>query len=176
MGDDFDEEEFDDFDEFDSKHGHDTKWFGKGDRGRETFNLYKDKSKRPFKVRTRRGIDEQIKPISNTRPTTCPELQKLSVGRFDRFGLNLVKNELFPASEKTKGDDYAYVELYNGKVCYCQVGKNYGGPSPKQSWSESTDPKQKSAIINHLKNADFMGSYQDDKNPWKKSSGGTYTR
>jgi hypothetical protein len=55
MGDNFDEEEFDDFDKFDSKHGHDTKWFGKGDRGRETFNLYKDKSKRPFKVRTRRN-------------------------------------------------------------------------------------------------------------------------
>ena len=54
MGDDFDEEEFDDFDEFDSKHGHDTQWFGKGDSGRKFFDLYKDKHKSPFKVRTSR--------------------------------------------------------------------------------------------------------------------------
>ena len=54
MGDDFDEEEFDDFDSLESKHGHDTKWFGKGDRGRDSFNMYKDKSKSPFKVRTSR--------------------------------------------------------------------------------------------------------------------------
>jgi len=55
MGDDFDEEEFDDFDSLDSKHGHDTKWFGKGDSGRNAFNLYKDKHSKPFKVRTRRN-------------------------------------------------------------------------------------------------------------------------
>ena len=54
MDDDFDEEEFDDFDEFDSKHGHDTQWFGKGDSGRKFFDLYKDKHKSPFKVRTSR--------------------------------------------------------------------------------------------------------------------------
>jgi hypothetical protein len=57
MGDDFDEEEFDDFDELDSKHGHDTKWFDKGEGGRKSFDLYKDKSKSPFKVRTRRNRD-----------------------------------------------------------------------------------------------------------------------
>jgi hypothetical protein len=59
MGDDFDEEEFDDFDSLDSKHGHDTKWFGKGDSGRKMFDTYKDKHSKPFKVRTRRGMDEQ---------------------------------------------------------------------------------------------------------------------
>lgn len=59
MGDDFDDEEFDDFDSFSSKHGHDTKWFGKGDSGRKMFDTYKDKHSKPFKVRTRRGMDEQ---------------------------------------------------------------------------------------------------------------------
>jgi hypothetical protein len=55
MGDDFDEEEFDNFDDLESKHGHDTKWFGKGERGRTSFDTYKDKSKSPFKVRTNRN-------------------------------------------------------------------------------------------------------------------------
>jgi hypothetical protein len=59
MGDDFDDEEFDDFDSFSSKHGHDTKWFGKGDSGRKMFDTYKDKHSKPFKVRTRRGMNEQ---------------------------------------------------------------------------------------------------------------------
>ena len=54
MGDDFDDEEFGDFDSFSSKHGHDTKWFGKGDSGRKMFDTYKDKHSKPFKVRTRR--------------------------------------------------------------------------------------------------------------------------
>jgi hypothetical protein len=51
----FDDEEFNDFDELDSKHGHDTKWFDKGEGGRKAFDLYKDKHKRPFKVRTRKN-------------------------------------------------------------------------------------------------------------------------
>ena len=59
MGDDFDDEEFNDFDSFSSKHGHDTRWFGKGDSGRKMFDIYKDKHSKPFKVRTRRGMDEQ---------------------------------------------------------------------------------------------------------------------
>ena len=55
----FDDEEFDEFDDFQSKHGDDTKWFGKGESGRKMFDTYKDKHKKPFKVRTRRGMDEQ---------------------------------------------------------------------------------------------------------------------
>ena len=55
----FDDEEFDDFDNLQSKHGHDTKWFGKGDSGRKMFDTYKDKHKKPFKVRTKRGMNEE---------------------------------------------------------------------------------------------------------------------
>jgi hypothetical protein len=50
----FDDEEFDDFDDLQSKHGEDTRWFDKGESGKRIFDTYKDKHKRPFKVRTRR--------------------------------------------------------------------------------------------------------------------------
>jgi hypothetical protein len=50
----YDEEEFDDFDDFSSKHGEDTRWFGKGDSGKKMFGHYKDHHKKPFKVRSRR--------------------------------------------------------------------------------------------------------------------------
>ena len=49
----YDEEEFDDFDEFTSKHP-DQPWFGKGEDGKKRFGHYKDHFKKPFKVRTRR--------------------------------------------------------------------------------------------------------------------------
>ncbi len=52
---DYDEEEFDDFDDFESKHGSDTKWFGKGEHGKKTFGLYKDRHQKPFKVRSKRN-------------------------------------------------------------------------------------------------------------------------
>lgn len=50
----FDDEVFDEFDDLQSKHGHDTKWFDKGESGKKMFDTYKDKHKRPFKVRNRR--------------------------------------------------------------------------------------------------------------------------
>ena len=56
---DFDEEEFDNFDDFDSKYGGKQKMFAKGDEGRKFFDAYKNKFKSPFKVRTRRDMEEQ---------------------------------------------------------------------------------------------------------------------
>jgi hypothetical protein len=50
----FDDEEFDDFDDFNTKHGHDTKWFDKGEHGKKMFDIYKDRHKKPFRVRTKR--------------------------------------------------------------------------------------------------------------------------
>jgi len=93
MGDDFDDEEFDDFDSFSSKHGHDTKWFGKGDSGRKMFDTYKDKHSKPFKVRTRRGMDEQsigshgpavtdVSLLSNA----CGAYKRLSSSDKQKFG------------------------------------------------------------------------------------------
>lgn len=57
MGDeDFDEEKFDDFEDFESKHGEDTKWFGRGEHGKKMFDKYREVKQRPFKVRTRRDM------------------------------------------------------------------------------------------------------------------------
>ena len=51
---DYDEEEFDNFDDFDSKYGGKQMMFDRGDEGRKYFDMFKDKFKSPFRVRTRR--------------------------------------------------------------------------------------------------------------------------
>jgi hypothetical protein len=55
---DYDEEEFDDFDSFDSKYGGKQRMFDKGDQGRKFFDMYKDKFGKPFRVRTPRNMEE----------------------------------------------------------------------------------------------------------------------
>ena len=54
FGDDYDEEEFDEFEPLYSKHGKDTKWFSPSD-GKKMFDTYKEKTKKPMRVRTRRN-------------------------------------------------------------------------------------------------------------------------
>lgn len=52
---DFDEEEFDDFESFDSKYGGKQQMFASGKEGKKHFDLYKDNfGGKPFRVRTRR--------------------------------------------------------------------------------------------------------------------------
>jgi hypothetical protein len=55
---DYDEEEFDNFDDFDSKYGGKQMMFARGDEGRKYFDMYKNKFKSPFRVRIRR-MEEQ---------------------------------------------------------------------------------------------------------------------
>jgi hypothetical protein len=55
---DYDEEEFDDFDSFDSKYGGKQGMFDKGEKGKVFFNKYKDKFGKPFRVRTPRDMGE----------------------------------------------------------------------------------------------------------------------
>lgn len=55
---DYDEEEFDNFDDFDSKYGGKQGMFARGDEGRKYFDIYKNKYQSPFKVRTRRDMEE----------------------------------------------------------------------------------------------------------------------
>jgi len=52
-GEDFDTEEFDSFQKLYDKYGDKQKWFDKTD-GERMFNLYKEKTGRPFKVKTRK--------------------------------------------------------------------------------------------------------------------------
>ena len=55
---DYDEEEFDDFDSFDSKYGGKQSMFDTGEKGRKFFDLYKGKFGKPFRVRTPRDMGE----------------------------------------------------------------------------------------------------------------------
>jgi hypothetical protein len=56
---DYDEEEFDDFDSFDSKYGGKQAMFASGKEGKKYFDLYKDKfGGKPFRVRTPRDMGE----------------------------------------------------------------------------------------------------------------------
>jgi len=58
-GDDFDVEEFDSFQKLYDKYGDKQKWFNKTD-GERMFNLYKEKTGKPFKVKTKKfGMDEE---------------------------------------------------------------------------------------------------------------------
>jgi hypothetical protein len=63
----YDEEEYDDYDTFMSKHGSNQKWFPPDENmergflgGRNLFNSYKDKHKKPFILRKRRMNDDSI--------------------------------------------------------------------------------------------------------------------
>ena len=57
---DYDEEEFDDFDSFDSKYGGKQAMFASGKEGKKYFDAYKDKfGGKPFRVRTPRDMGEQ---------------------------------------------------------------------------------------------------------------------
>ena len=57
---DYDEEEFDDFDSFDSKYGGKQAMFASGKEGKKYFDLYKDKfGGKPFRVRTPKDMGEQ---------------------------------------------------------------------------------------------------------------------
>jgi len=56
---DYDEEEFDDFDSFDSKYGGKQRLFASGEEGKKFFDRYKDMfGGKPFRVRTPRDMDE----------------------------------------------------------------------------------------------------------------------
>jgi hypothetical protein len=57
---DYDEEEFDDFDSFDSKYSGKQAMFAPGKEGKKYFDLYKDKfGGKPFRVRTPKDMGEQ---------------------------------------------------------------------------------------------------------------------
>jgi hypothetical protein len=55
---DYDEEEFDDFDSFDSKYGGKQRLFASGKEGRKFFDMYKERFGKPFRVRTPRDMEE----------------------------------------------------------------------------------------------------------------------
>lgn len=63
FGDDYDEEEFDEFEPMYAKHGKDTRWFaddswGAAPSGKDLFDKYRKHTGKPMKVRTRRSMEE----------------------------------------------------------------------------------------------------------------------
>jgi hypothetical protein len=58
-GDDFDTEEFDSFQKLYDKYGDKQRWFDKTS-GEKMFNIYKEKTGKPFKVKTRRPMEGEM--------------------------------------------------------------------------------------------------------------------
>lgn len=72
----YDEEEFDDFDSFDSKYGGKQSMFDTGEKGKVFFDKYKDKFGKPFRVRTPRDMDESYnrrKAVREAKSTIKPK-------------------------------------------------------------------------------------------------------
>jgi hypothetical protein len=57
FGDDYDEEEFDEFEPMHSKHGNDTMWFAPGEEGKKFFDKYREHTGKPMRIRSRRSMD-----------------------------------------------------------------------------------------------------------------------
>ena len=94
---DFDEEEFDNFDDFDSKYGGKQMMFARGDEGRKFFDAYKNKFKSPFKVRTRRDMEEQETEEGNAFSGALADAKKSGK---DSFEVDGKKYQVKEAEEK----------------------------------------------------------------------------
>jgi len=55
---DYDEEDFNEFEPFYEKHGENQRWFGPGKEGKKFFDYYKERYNKPFKIRTRKDVEE----------------------------------------------------------------------------------------------------------------------
>jgi len=93
---DFDEEEFDDFDSFDSKYGGKQRLFAQGDEGRKFFDLYKKRFGKPFRVRTPRDMGEAETEEGNEFT------EKLMMARKDGDKTMKVGGKTLPVKETRK--------------------------------------------------------------------------
>jgi len=93
---DYDEEEFDDFDSFDSKYGGKQRLFAQGDEGRKFFDLYKKRFGKPFRVRTPRDMGEAETEEGNEFT------EKLMMARKDGDKTMKVGGKTLPVKETRK--------------------------------------------------------------------------
>jgi hypothetical protein len=93
---DYDEEEFDDFDSFDSKYGGKQRLFAQGDEGRKFFDLYKKRFGKPFRVRTPRDMGEAETEEGNEFT------KKLMMARKDGDKTMKVGGKTLPVKESKK--------------------------------------------------------------------------
>jgi len=94
---DFDEEEFDDFDDFYSKHGENQMWFDKGDAGKVWFDRYKNKYQKPFRVRIAKGLEESETEEGNAFSGALVDAKKQGK---DSFEVDGKKYQVKEAEEK----------------------------------------------------------------------------
>jgi hypothetical protein len=93
---DYDEEEFDDFDSFDSKYGGKQRLFAQGDEGKKFFDLYKKRYGKPFRVRTPRDMGEAETEEGNEFT------EKLMMARKDGDKTMKVGGKTLPVKETRK--------------------------------------------------------------------------
>jgi hypothetical protein len=121
IGDDemFDTEEFETFKQLYDKYGDKQKWFSKND-GERMFDLYKEKTGKPFKVKTRKmegemgegdviGVYSNIKKQRNEEMTEDEKVQtsisKIMDGIFGESNVDKVLEKYFLVSESEKKDN-----------------------------------------------------------------------
>jgi hypothetical protein len=93
---DYDEEEFDDFDSFDSKYGGKQRLFAQGEEGKKFFDLYKKRYGKPFRVRTPRDMGEAETEEGNEFT------EKLMMARKDGDKTMKVGGKTLPVKETRK--------------------------------------------------------------------------
>jgi hypothetical protein len=102
---DYDEEEFDDFNSFDSKYGGKQRLFAQGDEGRKFFDLYKKRFGKPFRVRTPRDMGEAETEEGNAFSGALADAKKSGKDSFEVDGKTYNVKENRKSSLKLTEDE-----------------------------------------------------------------------
>jgi hypothetical protein len=102
---DYDEEEFDDFDSFDSKYGGKQRLFAQGDEGKKFFDLYKKRFGKPFRVRTPRDMGEAETEEGNAFSGALADAKKSGKDSFEVDGKTYNVKENRKSSLKLTEDE-----------------------------------------------------------------------
>jgi hypothetical protein len=102
---DYDEEEFDDFDSFDSKYGGKQRLFAQGDEGKKFFDLYKKRYGKPFRVRTPRDMGEAETEEGNAFSGALADAKKSGKDSFEVDGKTYNVKENRKSSLKLTEDE-----------------------------------------------------------------------
>ena len=102
---DYDEEEFDDFDSFDSKYGGKQRLFAPGKEGRKFFDMYKERFGKPFRVRTPRDMGEAETEEGNAFSGALADAKKSGKDSFEVDGKTYNVKENRKSSLKLTEDE-----------------------------------------------------------------------
>ena len=121
FGDDYEEEEYDEFEPMHVKHGKDTKWFanepfGASYGGKDLFNKYREHTGKPMRIRTRRSMDEQPEDIdsedySSYSEKTFQKITNASKREVDIFLENLPENTKFIQISDCEYADFSSIDI-----------------------------------------------------------------